>query len=180
MVGCFRGNEAPEGSDPEFEEIVASGDLEKAARTLDETIFSLDGADDGDDTVSDQISEACSDKHFSQDFYGAILLVVPGTSRSVIYSYTYEMLLISVCAINSQLVDDPSVTQDLAEECGNPISQSASCAGIAGAWAGSGGEGDIYSVCMALEDLISSDMEVWLENAVRSTIQDLIAPEATV
>lgn len=178
MVGCFRGNEAPEGSDPEFEELVASGRIEEAARRLDQVIFSGEEYDDG--SVSDQISDACSEEHFSQDFYGAMLLVFPGTPRSTVLSYTFEILLISVCAINSQLADDPSITQELAEECGSPVRQEASCAGIAGAWIASGGEGDMYQTCTALDDLISSDMEGWLEDAVRDAIQEFIAPEVTV
>ena len=179
MVGCFRGNETPEGSDPEFEELVEFGRIEEAARILDQIIFS-DDDDDDDDSVSDQIASACTEEHFSQDFYGVMLRVVPGTPRSTIFFYTLEMMLISVCAINSQLADNPSVTQKLAEECGNPASQNASCAGIAGAWIVSGGEGDMYSVCLAMDDLISSDMEGWLRENVRAALPSLVSPEVAV
>ena len=180
MVGCFRGNEEPEGSDPEFEQLVASGGLQRATRILDEIIFSLEDDDETDDTIGDQIADACSEEHFSQDNYDAMLVITPGTTRSAIFSYTYEMLLISVCAINSQLVDNPPITLELAKECGNPVSKNASCAGIAGAWMGADGEGDLYSVCLEIDDLISSDMEGWLEEAVRSAIQSLLSPEVTV
>ena len=178
MVGCFRGNETPEGSDPEFEELVASGDLQRAARTLDRIIFGTEDEDDG--SISDQISEACNAEHFPAGIDRFMFISTDGTIGSTHYSFWFEMVLLAACTINAQLLNDTSVTQPLARECGNPVSQEASCAGIAGSWIASGGEGDMYSVCLALDDLISSDMEGWLEDAVRSAIQELISPEVTV
>ncbi len=180
MVGCLRGNKEPEGSDPEFEQLVASGDLQRATRTLDEIIFSLEDDDETDDSIGNLISDACSEEHFSQDYYDAMLIITTGTTRSAIFSYTYEMMLISVCAINSQLVDNPPITLELAEECGNPVSQNAACAGFAGVWIAADGEGDLYSVCLEIDDLFASDMEGWLEEAVRLAIQSLLSPEVAV
>lgn len=178
MVGCFRGNEEPEGSDPELEELVASGDLRRAARALDRIIFSTE--DEDDDSLSDQISNACNDEHFPAGIGRFMFISADGTIGSTHYSFFYEMVLLTACAINSQLHNDQSLTQPLARECGNPVSQEASCAGIAGAWIGAGGEGDMYQTCVAIDDLISSDMEGWLEETVRSLLQSLASPEVTV
>ena len=178
MVGCFRGNEEPEGADPEFEELVASGDLREAARALDEIIFSSEDEDDG--SVGDQINDACFDEHFPTGIGSLMFISADGRIGSTHWSFFYEMVLLAACTINTQLQNDPSVTQPLARECGTPVSQEASCAGIAGAWIGAGGEGDMYPVCVEIDDLISSDMEGWLEETVRSAMQSLISPEVTV
>ena len=179
MVGCFRGNEEPEGSDPEFEELVASGDLRRGARALDEIIFGTED-DDDDDSISSQINDACQEEHFPEGIGRFMFVSADGTIGSTHYSLFYEMVLVAACAINAQLSDDTSVTQPLARECGDPVSQQASCAGIAGAWIVAGGEGDIYQTCVAIDDLISSDMEEWLEETVRRTLRSLISPEVTV
>ena len=178
MVGCFRGNEGPEGSDPEFEELVASGDLREAARTLDRIIFSSEDDDDG--SVNDQINDACFEEHFPAGIGSLMFISADGRLGSTHWSFWFEMSLLSTCTINTQLTDDPSVTQPLARECGNPVTQQASCAGIAGAWIVAGGEGDMYQTCLAIDDLISSDMEGWLEETVRSTLRSRISPEVTV
>lgn len=178
MVGCFRGNEEPEGADSVFEELVESGDLRRAARTLDRIIFSAEDEDDG--SINDQINEACYEEHFPAGIGRFMFVSADGTIGSRHHSFWFEMALLAACAINAQLHNDPSVTQPLARECGNPVSQNASCAGIAGAWIGAGGEGDMYSVCLAMDDLISSDMEGWLEETVRRTMQSLLSPEVTV
>ena len=178
MIGCFRGNEGPEGSDPEFEELVASGDLRGGARALDEIIFSTD--DDDDDSFNSQINDACYEEHFPAGIGSLMFISADGRLGSSHWSFWSEMSLLAACAINTQLPDDSSVTQPLARECGTPLSREASCANIAGAWIGAGGEGDMYPVCLAIDDLISSDMEGWLEEAVRSILQSLISPEVTV
>ena len=178
MIGCFRGNEGPEGSDPEFEELVASGDLRGGARALDEIIFSTD--DDDDDSFNSQINDACYEEHFPAGIGSLMFISADGRLGSSHWSFWSEMSLLAACAINTQLPDDSSVTQPLARECGTPVSQEASCANIAGAWIGAGGEGDMYPVCLGMDDLISSDMEGWLAETVRLILQSRISPEVAV
>ena len=145
---------------------------------MDRIIFGTEDKDDG--SISDQISDACNDEHFPAGIGRFMFISTDGTMGSTHYSFWFEMVLLAACAINAQLLNDTSVTQPLVRECGNPVSQEASCAGIAGSWIASGGEGDMYQTCTALDDLISSDMEGWLEETVSTTLLSLISPEVTV